>query len=138
MAFIIFFLFFLKKFEKVEKTRIISTKFSLRCTPSVILGYQVLRVFKQNSDQARYIFQPNTELQNNLFFRTKFRICWTLIRSGAQCMWWNNFWSLIISFKSYVFTRYIFGYSWLKFLLEELQRVLAYSANGCTNKINSP
>ena len=31
--------FFLKKFEKVEKTGIISTKFSLRCTPSVILGY---------------------------------------------------------------------------------------------------
>ena len=38
MAFIIFFfLLFLKKFEKVEKTGIISTKFSLRCTPSVIL-----------------------------------------------------------------------------------------------------
>ena len=30
--------FFLKKFEKVEKTGTISTKFSLRCTPSVILG----------------------------------------------------------------------------------------------------
>jgi len=28
----------LKKFEKVEKTGIISTKFSVRCTPSVILG----------------------------------------------------------------------------------------------------
>ena len=38
MAFIKIFLFFLKKFEKVEKTGIISTKFSLRCTPSVILG----------------------------------------------------------------------------------------------------
>ena len=37
MAFVIFF-FFLKKFQKVEKTGIISTKFSLRCTPSVILG----------------------------------------------------------------------------------------------------
>ena len=37
MAFIII-IFFLKKFEKVEKTGIISTKFSLRCTPSVILG----------------------------------------------------------------------------------------------------
>ena len=36
MAFI--YIFFLKRFEKVEKTRIISTKFSLRCTPSVILG----------------------------------------------------------------------------------------------------
>ena len=32
------FMIFLKKFEKVEKTGIISTKFSLRCTPSVILG----------------------------------------------------------------------------------------------------
>ena len=29
----------MKKFEKVEKTGIISTKFSLWCTPSVILGY---------------------------------------------------------------------------------------------------
>ena len=38
MAFIKFFIFLLKKFEKVEKTGIISTKFSLRCTPSVILG----------------------------------------------------------------------------------------------------
>ena len=37
MAFIIFFLFCLKKFEKVEKTGIISSKFSLQCTPSVIL-----------------------------------------------------------------------------------------------------
>ena len=36
MAFIIF--SFLKKFEKIEKTGIISTKLSLRCTPSVILG----------------------------------------------------------------------------------------------------
>ena len=42
MAFIIFFLFCLKKFEKVEKTGIIPTKFSLRCTPSVILGAQIL------------------------------------------------------------------------------------------------
>ena len=29
---------FVEKFEKVEKTGIISTKFLLRCTPSVILG----------------------------------------------------------------------------------------------------
>ena len=35
MAFIIF---FLKKFEKVEKTGIISTKFLSQCTLSVILG----------------------------------------------------------------------------------------------------
>ena len=41
MAFIFFFLF-LKKFEKVEKTGIISTKFLLRCTPSVILGIQLI------------------------------------------------------------------------------------------------
>ena len=39
MAFIIFFLL-LKIFKKVEKTGIISTKFSFRCTPSVILGFQ--------------------------------------------------------------------------------------------------
>ena len=48
MAFIIFFFFFLKKFEKVEKTEIISTKFSLRCTPSVILGAN-LNLFKQHT-----------------------------------------------------------------------------------------
>ena len=35
MAFVIF---FLKRFEKVEKIGIIATKFLLRCTPSVILG----------------------------------------------------------------------------------------------------
>ena len=40
MAFIKNFIFLLKKFEKVEKTGIIFTKFSLRCTPSVILGFQ--------------------------------------------------------------------------------------------------
>ena len=38
MAFINFFIFLLK-FEKVEETGIIATKFSLRCTPSVILGW---------------------------------------------------------------------------------------------------
>ena len=32
----------MKKFEKVEKTGIISTKFSLLCTPSVILGLHAL------------------------------------------------------------------------------------------------
>ena len=31
----------MKKFEKVEKTGIISTKFSLPCTPSVILGTEL-------------------------------------------------------------------------------------------------
>ena len=41
MAFIIY--FFLKKFEKIEKTGIISTKLSLRCTPSVILGIHQFR-----------------------------------------------------------------------------------------------
>ena len=47
MAFI-FFLFFLKKFQKVEKTgRIISTKFSLRCTPSLILS-NYLSMLKRN------------------------------------------------------------------------------------------
>ena len=35
------FFFFLKIFEKVEKTGIVSTKFSLRCTPSVILGHSL-------------------------------------------------------------------------------------------------
>ena len=40
------YIFFLKKFEKIEKTGIISTKFSLRCTPSVILveGQFIIRI----------------------------------------------------------------------------------------------
>ena len=54
------FFFFLKKFEKVGKSGIISAKFSLRCTPSVILGcmantcnlYFILRV----SQFPLYIF----------------------------------------------------------------------------------
>ena len=37
------YIYFLK-FEKVEKIGIISTKFSLRCTPSVILGVAVLSI----------------------------------------------------------------------------------------------
>ena len=41
-----FFFLFLKKFEKVEKTGIISTKFSLRCTPSVILGFYHLHLMQ--------------------------------------------------------------------------------------------
>ena len=40
MAFIKIFFLLLKIFEKVEKTGIISTKFSFWCTPSVILGSQ--------------------------------------------------------------------------------------------------
>ena len=41
MAFIKFFFLLLKIFEKVEKTGTISTKFSFRCTPSVILGAEL-------------------------------------------------------------------------------------------------
>ena len=36
----------MKKFEKVEKTGIISTKFSLRCTPSLIFGVITILVTK--------------------------------------------------------------------------------------------
>ena len=38
LLYFFFFFFFLKKFEKVEKAGIISTKFLLRCTPPVMLG----------------------------------------------------------------------------------------------------
>ena len=44
------YIFFLKKFEKVEKTGIIFTKVSLRCTPSVILGLISILEFDQNSN----------------------------------------------------------------------------------------
>ena len=39
----------MKKFEKVEKIGIISTKFSLRCTPSVTLGFKVMT---KNANEA--------------------------------------------------------------------------------------
>ena len=41
MAFIIFYFFFLKKFEKVEKTGFFRAKFLLHCTLSFILGNQL-------------------------------------------------------------------------------------------------
>ena len=41
---LLYFFFFFLKFEKVEKTEIISTKFSLRCTPSVILGWDLQKL----------------------------------------------------------------------------------------------
>ena len=60
MAFIIFFFFFfLKKFEKVEKTGIISTKFSLRCTPSGLLGFiPYFCLLKNKTVQAQQVILP--------------------------------------------------------------------------------
>ena len=49
--------FFLKKFEKVEKTGIISTKFSLRCTPSVILGLQPILQLQPTAPVGVLCFQ---------------------------------------------------------------------------------
>ena len=43
-------IFFFEKFEKVEKTGIISTKFSVRCTPSVILGLE-LKLLGENENE---------------------------------------------------------------------------------------
>ena len=57
MAFIYMCFFFLKKFEKVEKTGIISTKFSLRCTPSVILGSNPLCYRKEDAAVVRGFYQ---------------------------------------------------------------------------------
>ena len=69
MAFIIFFLFCLKKFEKVEKTGIISSKFSLQCTPSVILGMKVitrvLNVFTIVINKTNFIL-PNKHTKGGL------------------------------------------------------------------------
>ena len=52
----------MKKFEKVEKTGIISTKFSLRCTPSVILGFHVKI---SNFGPPKSLCQIVHELQTN-------------------------------------------------------------------------
>ena len=65
MAFIIF--FFLKKFQKVEKTGIISTKFSLRCTPSVILGFKQLLSGFVNISVIAFIFLSSLRLWIRMF-----------------------------------------------------------------------
>ena len=52
----------MKKFKKVEKTGIISSKFSLRCTPSVILGPKDRKECKNNKKKGLQIhvgFHPN-------------------------------------------------------------------------------
>ena len=68
MAYIyIFFFVCLKKFEKVEKTGIISTKFSLRCTPSLILGVLLM---SSNAPQYKMVFcyQNCSDLLWEIFF----------------------------------------------------------------------
>ena len=52
MNFKIFF-FFLKKFEKDEKTGIICSKVSLWCTPSVILGSSLWKEAKQSHSKIQ-------------------------------------------------------------------------------------
>ena len=54
----IYIFFFLKKVEKVEKTGIISSKFSLRCTPSVILGRNILPL-------RRILFRSSSRIQTS-------------------------------------------------------------------------
>ena len=67
MAFIIFFLKSLKKFEKVEKTGIISTNFLLRCTPSLILGVNIKKVHVRPVIYTVYIIM----YINQIFLATK-------------------------------------------------------------------
>ena len=56
MAFIIFF-FFLKKFEKVEKTGFFRAKFLLHCTLSFILGVVHMKL---------YVLTPIIDIRINL------------------------------------------------------------------------
>ena len=58
----------MKKFEKVEKTGIISTKFSLRCTPSVILGIIIITIFQVHIRISSY--QCGGVLLNNQYVAT--------------------------------------------------------------------
>ena len=64
MAFIIFFIFFLKKFEKVEKTGIISTKYSLRCTLSVILGHHHFKFIHELGEKELGLHKDRTTYYN--------------------------------------------------------------------------
>ena len=50
MAFIVFFIFIYFFFEKVDKTGIIATKFSVQCTPSVILRLE-LKLLDENENE---------------------------------------------------------------------------------------
>jgi len=67
----------LKNFEKDEKTGIISTKFSLRCTPSVILGLPaVIWLYF-----TRTIYS-NRKGQDNFWQQNAFLTCsWRFLRS---------------------------------------------------------
>ena len=95
MAFIIFF-FFLKKFEKVEKTGIISTKFSLRCTPSVILGWPIIIWTGLNIKIC--VAQKVYELWNCSF--AKILPWWTIILAKEQFHNSYTFWVMPISIFS--------------------------------------
>ena len=91
MAFIIFFFFF-KKFEKVEKTGIIDTKVSLRCTPSVILGMLCLQLCNSKAlhTSHTYIKKHCTHAHCTFYqigFRTQIATCNPILR---RCDFWSK------------------------------------------------
>jgi len=70
MAFIIFYFFFLKKFEKVEKTGFFRAKFLLHCTLSFILGFDNL-FFSLQKSRSKLIFENYTGSKNQVRNRLK-------------------------------------------------------------------
>ena len=60
---LLYIFFLLKKFEKVEKTGIIATKDSLRCTPSVILGTTFILIYQNNTWTIRRLVDETIDPQ---------------------------------------------------------------------------
>ena len=77
---LLYFFFFLKKFEKVEKTGIISTKFSVRCTPSVMLGFRL--PFKIFSTLSTTLLLAPQDFQSFL---------WPWVQKADSSRWWYTY-----------------------------------------------
>ena len=81
MAPIFFFLFFLKKFEKIEKPGFFRAKFFLHCTLSLILGLTTkhiglnLSFFPQFLIQTRLNWNFEANYHGKGFFKNQFHRC---------------------------------------------------------------
>ena len=85
----------MKKFEKVEKTGIIATKFSLRCTPSVILGLPEILTVKHFHNYNWIFFAkwlPNAKSERVSTFNPKCRMPYNFVTAPfvREPIWQKN------------------------------------------------
>ena len=110
MAFIIFF-FFLKKLKKVEKTGITSTKFSLRCTLSVILGFWmynlILKSWTDSSAQKGGL-KASKHNKNKIFHYMEIRSIHNVDHQSYAIIIFVQYCSIIIRIIPTLHNRYIY------------------------------